>query len=146
MDYSKYDAILYISQEEHINENDRKNASQSPVGYYTGNTPYVNWDDPKLYGSFSFGRLVQSALNGLGDGFSAEVTDFNKWVVVKVSHHDIITGRDSSKTFLIVFQQKGDGIVLSTNNKWRSISGAEQAISYIRSISQSLKNSSRQKL
>ena len=98
-----------------------------------------------MYSAFSFGRLVQNSLNSIGDGFSAETTDFGKWVVVKVNHHNIITGRSASKTFLVVFQQKGDGIVLSTNNKWRTISGAEQAITYIRSASQSLKNSTSQR-
>ena len=145
MDFDSYDAILYIQKDTIINEVDRKNASHSTYGSDTGYTQSRSWDDPKLYSAFSFGRLVQNSLNSIGDGFSAETTDFGKWVVVKVNHHNIITGRSASKTFLVVFQQKGDGIVLSTNNKWRTISGAEQAITYIRSASQSLKNSTSQR-
>lgn len=142
----KYDAILYVTPEETINEVDRKNASRSPIGQDKYFKNAWDWDDPKLYDQFSFGQTLKSALNGLGAEWSCNVTDFNKWVVVEMSHHNSITGRTSSKTFLVVFQEKGNGIVLSTHNKYRSISGVEQAISYIRNTSSSLRDSNQTKL
>ena len=142
----KYDAVLYVTPEHTINEADRKNAAASAIGhdkYFKGS---INWDDPKLHNPYSFGQSLRSALNNLGGGWSCKVTDFNKWVVVEMGHHDVITGRTSSKTFLVVFQEKGNGIVLNTHNKYRSISGVEQAISYIKSASSSLKDSNQTKL
>ena len=139
-----YDAILYI--EPSINEDDRFPTKSGIDASPHGNTPYVYWDDPKLWANNAFGRLLRNELNNMGNGFSAEVTDFAKWVVVKVNHHDYITGRTSSKTFLVVFNNKDAGIVLSTANKWRSISGYSQAVSYIKAASQVLKNSSSQKI
>lgn len=142
----KYDGILYIDNIECINEDDRRVASRGSVGYdkyFQGST---SWDDPKLYSQFSFGQSLKSALNSMGPEWSCNVTDFKKWVVAEIQHHNIITGRTSSKTFLIVFKQKGDGIILSTHNKYRTISGVEQAISYIRSASTSLRDSNQTKL
>ena len=139
-----YDAILYI--EPSINEDDRFPTKTGIDASPHGNTSYVYWDDPKLWANNAFGRLLRNELNNMGNGFSAEVTDFAKWVVVKVNHHDYITGRTSSKTFLVVFNNKDAGIVLSTANKWRSISGYSQAVSYIKAASQVLKNSSSQKI
>jgi hypothetical protein len=81
----------------------------------------------------------------MGNDFSSRVTDFGKWVTVDISHHNHITGRTSSKTFLIVFQQKGDGIVLSTHNRYRTISGVDQAASYIKSVASSLQNNTQSK-
>ena len=139
-----YDAILYI--EPSINEDDRFPTKSTIDASPHGNTQYVNWDDAKLWANNAFGRLLRNELNNMGNGFSAEVTDFAKWVVVKVNHHDYITGRTSSKTFLVVFNNKDAGIVLSTANKWRSISGYSQAVSYIKAASQVLRNSSSQKI
>ena len=139
-----YDAILYI--EPSINEDDRFPTKTGIDASPHGNTSYVYWDDPKLWANNAFGRLLRNELNNMGNGFSAEVTDFAKWVVVKVNHHDYITGRTSSKTFLVVFNNKDAGIVLSTANKWRSISGYSQAVSYIKAASQVLRNSSSQKI
>ena len=139
-----YDAILYV--EPSINEDDRFPTKTGIDASPHGNTSYVYWDDPKLWANNAFGRLLRNELNNMGNGFSAEVTDFAKWVVVKVNHHDYITGRTSSKTFLVVFNNKDAGIVLSTANKWRSISGYSQAVSYIKAASQVLRNSSSQKI
>lgn len=139
-----YDAILYI--EPSINEDDRFPTKSTIDASPHGNTQYVNWDDPKLWANNAFGRLLRNELNNMGNGFSAEVTDFAKWVVVKVNHHNYITGRTSSKTFLVVFSHKEAGLVLSTANKWRSISGYSQAVSYIKAASQVLRNSSSQKI
>lgn len=141
---NNFDTILYV--EPMINEDERTPSSKIPDTTWRGVTQYMDWDNPKLYAANAFGRLMQSELNGLGDGLSAEVTDFGKWVVVKMNHHNFVTGRTSSKTFLVVFKQKNDGIVLSTANKWRSISGYGQAISYIKSAAQSLRSSSGNKI
>lgn len=131
----RYDAILYLEQE-NINEDDRSMATKTISGvdkYVKGS---VNWDDPALYNSFSFGQQLKSRLNV--DGFFCEVTDFKKWVVAKMSKHDVVSGKTKSKTFLVVFKQKGDGIVLSTANRYRTISGVDQAASYIKSASSNL--------
>lgn len=140
-----FDAILYV-EPNLVNEDERYPTTKTIDTAPHGRTQYVNWDDPKLWASNAFGKLLQSELNNMSSGFSAEVTDFAKWVVVKVNYHDYITGRTSSKTFLVVFNNKDRGIVLSTANKWRSISGYAQAVSYIKSAAQALKGSSQQKL
>lgn len=140
-----FDAILYV-EPDLINEDERYPTTKTIDTSPHGNTQYVNWDDPKLWSSNAFGRIMRNELNNFGQGFSAEVTDFAKWVVVKVNYSDYITGRTNSKTFLVVFSNKDIGIVLSTANKWRSISGYSQAVSYIKSASQSLKNSAQQKI
>ena len=83
----------------------------------------------------------------MGPGYSAEVSDFKKWVVVRATYHNFETSRSATKTFLIVFQaDNGDGIVLSTHNRYRTISGVDQASSYIRSACSTLKNSTQSKL
>lgn len=141
----RYDTILYI--EPSINESDERFATNQGLdaGWKSG-TGYADFVDPKLWASNAFGRAMQNELNGMGNGFSAEVTDFNKYVVVKINHHNYITGRSSSKTFLVVFNKKSDGIVMSTANKWRSISGYSQAVQYIKAAAQSLKSVNSNKL
>ena len=142
---NKYDAILCV--EPNINEavDDRVYARKNP-GITKGFSQYYDTDDPKMYDQFTFGNMMRQSLNNMGNGFSAEVTDFKKWVVVKVSYHNHITGKTSSKTFLIVFKYKGDGIVLSTHNRYRTISGADQAISYIKSSMNSLTNDTQNRI
>lgn len=150
---SKYDAILVCNYEDMINEwDERSNASRNPdyKTHYKG----MSWDvdNPALYAQNNFGRIIQSSMNNWRTGYSSKVTDFGKWVTVEVTHHNFITGRSASKTFLIVFNggpngdDKGGGIVLSTNNKWRSISGVSQALSYIQSASSALESSTSAKL
>lgn len=145
MKYEKYDAILCVDQM--LNEDDERMITRKhPVGYNKGFSQYVDVDDPTLYNTFSFGNSVKQSLNNMGNGFSAKVTDFKKWVVVEVSYHNVITGKSASKTFLIVFKNKGDGMVMSTHNKYRSISGVEQAISYMRSAASMLQNDTQNRL
>lgn len=141
----KYDAILYIDSK-CINEDERYPSTKTISGDWGSHTGYADADDPRLYASNAFGRLMQYELGNMGPNFSAEVTDFGKWVSVRVGYHNHVTGRASYKTFLVVFKDKNDGIVLSTANRWRSISGYAQAISYIRSSAQTLKNATSQKL
>ena len=150
---SKYDAILVCNYEDMINEWDNRVVSKTAVDgktYHRGSS--WEWDDPKIYAGNGFGRLLQSDLNCWGPNFSARVSDFGKWVTVDVTHHNFVTGRSASKSFLVVFNggPKGDdkagGIVLSTNNKWRTISGVSQAASYIRSACSALEGSTSAKL
>ena len=141
----KWDAILYV--EPQLNESDERSVARKGVDA----TPRffqnsIDYDDPKLFGNMSFGSNLRSILNGMGTGYSNEITDFGKWVTVRVTYHDQRTGRSASKIFLIVFKQKGDGIVLSTHNRYRSISGVDQAGSYIRSACSSLQTSTQQKI
>lgn len=143
----KIDTILYIDRSINEDYNDRYHGNKSTDASYKGNTNSVNWDDPKLWSGVAFGRLMQQELNSMGSEYSAEVVDFGKWVTVKVNCHNYITGRTCSKTFLVVFSgDRGNGLVLSTANKWRSISGYAQAVSYIKSAAQILRNTSSQKI
>lgn len=143
----KYDAILCI--EPQINEgayDDRVfgagGTTQPTRGFKVG----IDWDDPKMFASNNFGNMMRSYLDNMGRGYSARVTDFGKWVTVDVTYHNYITGRSASKTFLVVFKPKGNGIVLSTHNRYRTISGIDQAVSYIRSASNSLESSTQSKI
>ena len=91
-------------------------------------------------------------LNSWRAGYSAKVSDFGKWVVVEITYHHHVTGRSASKTFLVVFDggpkgtDKGGGMIMSTANKWRTISGYSQAVSYIKSAVTSLEGATTQKI
>lgn len=134
----KYDAILYVEQP--INEADKRSYHKKGYSGPGGNSRYWDTYDPKLYDMFSFGNSLRQSLNSMGTGFSCEVTDFKKWVVVTVHHSNILTGKSASKTFLVVFNPDKDGIVLSTHNRYRTISGVDQAASYIRSACNALQS------
>ena len=141
----KYDSILYVDTP--ILESNRMPGSGTLDAGMHSMTPGVpvNWDDPKLYNTFSFGRVIKRAIES-NHGYYAEVSDFRKWVVVRVTYQNYETSRSATKTFLIVFKHDGDGIILSTHNRYRTISGAEQAVSYIRSACTQLQNSTQGKL
>lgn len=151
---NKYDAILVCNINDFINESygDERSYTSASYGRDVGTTPYMWYDDPRLYASNAFGKLMLNDLNNWRKGFSAKVTDFGKWVVVEVTYHNVITGRSASKTFLVVFDggpkgtDKGGGMILSTANKWRTISGYAQASSYIKSASGALESATSQKL
>jgi hypothetical protein len=141
----KWDAILYVDNQ--INEADERIIGRKQINGTTKfNKGSIDWDDPRLWTAHSFGSTLRTILNGMGTGFSSEITDFGKWISVRVTYHDQITGRSSSKTFLIIFKQKGDGIVMSTHNRYRTISGVDQAGSYIRATCSSLQSSSQSKI
>ena len=156
--FSKYDAVLVCNYEDMLNESygDKRyyNGVKQGSGYGkdTSEVPYFWYDDPKLYASNAFGRAMQADLTGWRQGYSAKVSDFGKWVVVDVTYHHHISGRSASKTFLVVFDggpkgnDPGGGMVLSTANKWRTISGYSQAVSYIKSASTALESSAQQKI
>lgn len=134
----QYDAILYVDNIENINEDNRTNPRSGQVGVDSGPGIYIDVDDPRMYSAFNFGKAVQNDLNNIGRGYFGEVTDFGKWVVATVGYHSVITGKTATKTFLIVFKKESDGIILSSNARWRSISGYSQATSYIKSVCSSL--------
>lgn len=160
LDNSKYDAVLICNIDDIINEDagsfgdprSYTGAPISPTGKAGAKSGYFWYDDPKLYASNAFGRMMLNDLNNWKQGYSAKVTDFGKWVVVEVTYHHHVTGRSASKTFLVVFDggpkgtDKGGGMVLSTANKWRTISGYGQACSYIKSACSALESSTSQKL
>lgn len=154
---SKYDAILVCNIDDmlhDINEayGDERYYTGAGYGKIDGKVPYLWYDDPRLYAQNAFGKLMLHDLNNWKPGFSAKVTDFGKWVVVEVTCHNHVTGRSASKTFLVVFDggpkgtDKGGGMVLSTANKWRTISGYAQASSYIKAASGALESATSQKL
>ena len=154
IDTSKYDAVLVIDNTV-INEDygDPRSYSGAGPGRDYGRQQTHTWyDDPRLYASNAFGKLMLADLNSWRTGYSAKVSDFGKWVVVDVTYHHHVTGRSASKTFLVVFDggpkgtDKGGGMVLSTANKWRTISGYSQAVSYIKSASGALESATSQKL
>lgn len=153
MDTSKFDAILMFEEDIMESLGDERSYAGSVPGGYGGTTHYnLNYDDPKLYASNAFGRLIQNEFNNWKQGYSAKVTDFAKWVVVDVTYHHHVTGRSASKTFLVVFNggpkgtDKGGGLIMSTANKYRTISGYGQAVSYIKSVCSSLESVASQKL
>lgn len=151
---SKYDAVLLCDSNAFIAEayGDERSYTNAGPGKSGGNTPYFWYDDPKLYASNAFGQMMLNDLNAWKKGYSAKVTDFGKWVVVEVTYHHHVTGRSASKTFLVVFNggpngtDKGGGLVMSTANKWRTISGYSQASSYIKSACGALESATSQKL
>lgn len=157
IDSSKYDAILICTDiDSFINEGygDERYYSRTlrQTGKDTGKVPYLWYDDPKLYASNAFGKAMQNDLSNFRSGYSAKVSDFGKWVSVEVTYHNHITGRSASKTFMVVFDggpkgtEPGDGIVLSTANKWRTFSGYGQASSYIKSAATALENATSAKI
>lgn len=139
----QYDAILVL--ENRINEDDRYHARKSPDYAPKGPGIYADIHDPKMYASNNFGRTLRDALKGM-TGSIVKVSDFGKYVSVDVGFHDYISGKTSTKTFLIVFEYKGDGMVFTSSTKWRTISGVDQAASYIRSACSSLQSEANRKL
>jgi hypothetical protein len=158
MENSKYDAVLVCNVDDmlqDINENtfgDPRSYTGDVPGKNASKNVYMWYDDPRLYASNAFGRMMLNDLNSWRNGYSAKVTDFGKWVVVDVTYHHHVTGRSASKTFLVVFDggpkgtDKGGGMVLTTANKWRTISGYAQACAYIKSASGALESATSQKI
>lgn len=144
LDMNSYDTILYIDPMLTEGTDPRGYASRPPQGADKGlDYKYIDYNDPKLWSSSAFGKNLQSLLAGMGSGYSVQVTDFKRWVVADVTYHNFITGKHAGKTFLVVFDKpnKGNGMVMATANRYRSISGVEQAASYIKSSISSLRDS-----
>lgn len=149
IDLNQIDTILYFDNNVCEGGVDDRNYSTKQYGGVDRpiKGQYVDYVDPKLYTSWSFGRQLRSELNNMGTGFTCEVCDFGKEIVARVTHSDTVTGRSASKTFLITFTgNKGDAFVKSHSNKWRSISGISQAAQYIKSICSNLSGTTQQKM
>ena len=75
-DISKYDAVL-VYNIDNINEGygDERTMSGGGPGRDSGKVPYFWYDDPRLYASNAFGRMMQSSLNSWKQGYSAKVSD-----------------------------------------------------------------------
>ena len=137
----KYDTILYINPLI-LEYDDRNYSTKGPTSHDGGPMGIPGRDDPKMYSSQNFGRIIQSSLSSIGQGYWAEVTDFGKYISVLVGYHNTVSGKSVTKNFLIVFDGKlGDGYVFNTHSRWRSISGLTQATDYIKSSVSNLKNS-----
>ena len=137
--FKEYSRIL-VYEDSRVHSKTTPKSTDTGFGYSTSYLP----DNPILYANNNFGKVLKNELSSLGSEFFSEVTDFGKWVDVRVTHHDYRTGKSSSKTYLIVFDKpsQGDGIIVNTSNRYRTISGVSQAASYIRSSVQALKNDS----
>lgn len=142
----KYDAVLYVDSALNEAADPRVKGGGKKIMADKGFTQYLDIDDPQLYTNFSFGNIVRQTLNSIGNGYSCQVTDFKKWIVVTVTHSNIMTGKSSSKTFLIVFTLDKNGMILTTSNRYRTISGVEQACSYIRSACTVLQSETQSKI
>ncbi len=128
------EAVLYISQP--INEifDPRTVGKKRPSAALTGpDGGFTSRTDWRAWSSAGFGQRLQSSLSSLGKGYSAEVTDLGQFVAVRVSYHNAVTGKGVNKTYVVVFDDinKGDGRVMVTSQKWRTISSYDQAASYI---------------
>lgn len=137
IDLENIDTILYVDPTMVTETDDRMYATRKPDATNYGDKYFYVPADYKSYDSF--GGTLSSLLGNIGPEWSVEVSDFRKYVVVRTSYHNRITGRGAEKTFLIVFEKGGNGFVLNTMSKWRSISGASQAASYIRGVCGALK-------
>lgn len=132
----KYDTILVI--DELINEDDRLYGDAAAD--YTWKGAPEGQPDFKLLDAYSFGKIIRSNLDGLSTGYYNKVIDYGQYVIVTVGYHNIISGRSAEKTMLIVFKNKGNGIILANSNRYRTINGVQQALSYIRSTASTLAN------
>lgn len=95
-----------------------------------GQTGMTDW---RVWNGTGFGQRLQSQLGNMGKGYSAEVTDFGQYIAVRASYHNAVTGKSICKTYVVAFDHpdKGDGRVMVTSQKWRTISSYDQAASYI---------------
>ena len=102
---------------------------------------YLNYQDPKLFTNWTFGKQLQSSIGSIGAGYGCEVADFGRYVTAKVTYSNPPTGKTASKTFLVVFDPDGKkGNIFQTSNRYRTFSGLSQAASYIKSCVSSLKD------
>lgn len=101
---------------------------------------YINRYDWRVWNGSGFGQRISASLNNMGKGYSAEVSDFGQYVVIRASYHNTATGKGVHKTFAVVFDNPkiGDGKVFNTSTKWRTISNVDQAASYINSTIRSM--------
>lgn len=148
-----FDAILVFDKES-VNEGDlnkligmggadvRATSAITGPNYDKGAySTYLNYQDPKLFASWAFGKQLQNMLDAIGYGYSAEVSDFGRYVSCKITYSNPPVGKTASKAFLIVFDPDGKkGNIFQTSNRYRTFSGISQAASYIKSCATSLKD------
>ena len=119
-------------------------ANSAAVGPYQDRgaySQYLNYQDPKLFAQWSFGKQIQNNLTNVGNGYACEVSDFGRYVSVKITYSNPPTGKTASKTFLVVFDPDGKkGNIFQTSNRYRTFSGVSQAASYIKSCVSSLRD------
>lgn len=130
-----------------VNEVDGRNQGyKSQSAQYSGPTGNPSLPDWRVWSAAGYGQRIQNMLNSVGGGYSFKVQDFGRIVVVTGTYNCAATGNAVSKTFAIFFdnQKKGDGLVFTTSTKWRSVTTADQAASYIRSILSSLSYKAKQ--
>lgn len=153
IDISKFDGILVLDPNV-VNEagldsligtgNADVRAVSAAVGPYQDKgaySSYLNYQDPKLFANWSFGKQIQSALTNIGSGYTAEVSDFGRYVCIKMTFSNPPTGKTASKNFLVVFNPDGKvGQIYQNSNRYRTFSGVSQAASYIKSCATALKN------
>ena len=94
----------------------------------------------------SIKSITKDKNNNIGNGLWAEVSDFGKYVTVVAGYHNTVSGRSSTKHFIIVFQKDGVGTIFTSSTKWRTISGVGQAASYIKSLSGAIESSAANKI
>lgn len=113
-----------------------KSGASGAIDYGPGGV--INAWDWRLYSGSGYGKRLQAMLGG-GNGYSYEITDMGQYVSVRGTYHSLATGKTTTKTFIIVFDNPkyGDGKVFATSTKWRTVSNVDQAASYIRSTIQS---------
>lgn len=116
-------------------------ASIGPTQDKGAYSQYIDYQDPKLFASWSFGNQIRNNLGNVGYGYGCEVADYGRYVSVKVTYSNPPTGKTASKTFLVVFEPDGKkGYVFQTSNRYRTFSGVSQAASYIKSATSSLRS------
>lgn len=149
----EFDGILVFDKES-INEGNLNNlmgqgpgdvrATSATVGPNADLGAYSNYfyyQDPKLFAQWSFGKQIQNNLTNVGYGYACEVSDFGRYVSVKITYSNPPTGKTASKTFLVVFDPDGKkGNIFQTSNRYRTFSGVGQAASYIKSCVSSLRD------
>lgn len=149
-------AIVEIDERELVNEGLEKLLGPGPgdtrsLSVATGPhqdrgaySTYFNYQDPKLYANWAFGKEIQNNLTNIGYGYSAEVADFGRFVSIKITYSNPPTGKSASKTFLVVFDPDGKkGNIFQNSNRYRTFSGVSQAASYIKSCASALQSPTR---
>lgn len=133
--YMEAEAVLYFAQPVNEIYDPRTIGTKKarPSAALTGPGGKTSQTDWRAWSSAGFGQRLQSSLSSLGKGYSAEVSDFGKYVAVRVSYHNTVTGKGVTKTYVVAFEDinSGDGRVMVTSQKWRTISSYDQAASYI---------------
>lgn len=86
------------------------------------------------------GPIIRTQLSSLGKGYNIECIDFGSDIVIKITYTNIQTGRTSGQSFLLKLSStKGEGIIKSSEIRYRTVSNLVNAVSYIKTKAGSLK-------